>query len=114
MKNKPNKKELFKYKDDIDGAALFFNKSTRTIRRWLKSEGLYNPNLNYKPNKLSKDNVEKIRNEYNEGTNQVNLAKKYNVSQACIANIINFKTYKYNIKLSGEFKYNYSANFRFN
>lgn len=114
MKNKPDKKELLKYKNDIKGAALFYKKSERTIRRWLKNENLYNPNINYKPNKLSINDVEKIRNKYNEGINQVNLAKEYNVSQACIANIINFKTYKTNIKLGGEFGYNYSTNFRFN
>ena len=114
MKNKPNKKELFKYRNDIEGASLFYKKSERTIRRWLKSENLYNPNINYKPNKLSRDDALKIRNKYNQGINQVNLAKEYNVSQACIANIINFKTYKTNIKLGGEFGYNYSTNFRFN
>lgn len=114
MKNKPTKKELFKYKDDIKGASLFFKKSERTIRRWLKSKDLYNPNINYKPNKLSRKNVANIRLEYDEGISQVNLAKKYNVSQASIANVVNLKTYKQNIKLSGNFVYNYSTNFRFN
>lgn len=108
------REELIKFNGNIKEASLFFNKSERTIRRWLKKEGLYNPNKNYIPNKLSQEDANKIRNEYVNNINQNDLAIKYNVSQATIANIINNKIYKYNLKLSGSFDYKYSTNFIFN
>lgn len=110
-----NKKDkLIEFNGDIKQASLFFNKSERTIRRWLKRENLYNPDHNYCPNKLSQDDANKIRDEYNNEIKQIDLAKKYNVSQATIANIINNKIYKYNLQLTGGFDYKYSINLTFN
>lgn len=106
-----NKKDkLIEFNGNIKQASLFFNKSERTIRRWLKKESLYKPNQNYCPNKLSQSSANKIRDEYCNEAKQIDLAKKYNVSQATIANIVNNKIYKHNFQLTGNFNYKYSVN----
>lgn len=53
--------------------------------------GEKNPN-----NKLAEDDVKLIRDEYSKGwKSQRQLAKEFNVSQQCIGNIINRKTWKH-------------------
>ena len=110
MNKKIKKEDLIKFNGNVKEASLFFKKSERTIRRWLKKENLYNPQSKYNPKKLSQEDAKKIRNEYLEGVNQINLSKKYKVSQATIANVVNNKVYKYNFILSGFVEYKYSAN----
>lgn len=72
---------------------------------------IYDPKTNYNPNKLSIEQVIDIREKYNSGNNQQELADEYNVSQATIANVINYKTYKFDITLKGSANAVYSANF---
>lgn len=45
-------------------------------------------------NKMTREIVEKIRKEYNEGSKQIVLSKKYNISRTTVKNIITYKTWK--------------------
>lgn len=104
------KKELKKFKNNLKEASLFFNKSERTIRRWMKKYGLYNPNVKKQPNKLNYKKAEEIRNLYQIGKTQKEISKIYDVSQATIANIINKKTYNKFIVLKGSANVKFSSN----
>jgi len=111
MNKSPKKEELLQYANNIKEASIKFNVSERTIRRWLKLHNIYYPKSNYNPNKLTTEQVVEIREKYNAGHNQQKIANEFKVSQATIANIINYKTHKFNITLNGSFPAKYSANF---
>lgn len=102
---KPTKEELTAYKNKIKVAANKFKVTERTIRRWMSSYGLYNPNDG--PGKLDPKKAGKIRKLYRtKDYTQSKLADLFNVTQAAICKIINNKTYPgHGLSLSGQAQY---------
>ena len=101
---RPNKEELRKY--DIPTAAKKFEVSTRTIRRWLAQEGIYNPKPGYGPGKLDKNKAAEIRRLYFvENYTQIKLAKIHGVTQAMIGRIVNNLAYKVDLRVQGSADY---------
>lgn len=99
-KLKPHREDLAKYAKDIKGAALKWDVSERTVRRWLQSYDLYSPRKGYGPGKLDKNKVSKIR-ELIETHTQVEIAKMFGVSQATVGRVVNNITHSVNMKLKG-------------
>ena len=94
----PLKEELIPYIQDIVKGAKHFNKSTRTIRRWLAHYDLYCPERKYRPGKTTLEMVVKIRKLDREGLTQSKIAQIIGLSQAMVGRIINTNA---NLKLSG-------------
>lgn len=100
-KLKPNREELADYAENIKAGAVKFKVCERTIRRWLKSEGLYKPKKGYGPGKLDKEKVLKIRQLIKTYT-QVEIAKMFGVSQATVGRVVNNISHSTNIKIKGK------------
>lgn len=75
LTNMPSKEQLIPYVDCLAEAAIAFNKSTRTIRRWLDRYGLYDPQIKYKPGKVTKEIAAEIRRLDRENLTQTEIAK---------------------------------------
>jgi hypothetical protein len=77
------------------------NISERTLDRIICDFDL--KKKNYGPKGLCPDTVSEIRACYEAGSKQIDLAKKYNVTQSLISKIINNQNHKVktNIKISG-------------
>ncbi len=102
----PKKEELTPFAHDIKGGAIYFNKSERTIRRWLQKHKIYFPDVKYRPGKVSKEMAKEIR--AMEHLPQAEIGKKYNISQAMVGRIINQINHKPDLSLSGSWKVNIS------
>jgi len=99
---KPTKNELLPYIADLGSAAKRFNKSERTVRRWLKEYELWVPRENYGPGKL-KEHAKAIRALDATGKyTQMNLAEMFGVTQAAIGRVLNNIYYKTMIQITGE------------
>ena len=61
----------------LEEAAAYYGKSTRTIRRWLKKAGIYQPQEKYRPGKVDKQKAFQIRKLDKEGLTQKEIAEKY-------------------------------------
>lgn len=72
-----------------------FSVAERTIRRWQQKLGKYNPNLNYKPNKIDRQTALKIRElDRNGDYTQKKLAEIFGISQPMIGKIVNNLAYR--------------------
>jgi DeoR/GlpR family transcriptional regulator of sugar metabolism len=99
---KPTKKELLPYSSDLKKAAKRFNKSERTIRRWLKEAKIYSPKENFGPGKLNQEQAVKIRNLDATGEyTQMELADMFEVTQATIGRVLNNIYYKTMLHITG-------------
>ena len=96
------KEELEKFAGNIKAAAIEFNVSERTIRRWLKSVGLYQPQTKYNPGKINAQQIKEICYLYNAlDLTQQEIANKYKISQAMVGRIINAEN-KNSLSFKGE------------
>lgn len=108
----PSKEVLLPFVENLSAAAIEFNKSTRTIRRWLDHYEIYKPNKKYSPGKLDNKKASEIRRLEKDFT-QAELAEKFGVSQPLIGRVINGEIYRSSIisgetfTLKGEANYNY-------
>jgi hypothetical protein len=94
--------------NDYESAAKYFEVSTRTIRRWKQKEGTYQPKPGYGPNKLSKDQVKKIKS-LGDSYNQTQLAKMFGVTQAMIGRILNNVSHKSDFMITGSGIYSFHS-----
>lgn len=85
----------------LEEAAAYYGKSTRTIRRWLKKAGIYQPQEKYQPGKIDKQKALQIRRLEKEGLTQTEIAEKFNISQPMVGKIINNYAHKLNFSLGG-------------
>ncbi|RDJ35487.1 MAG: hypothetical protein DWQ19_11770 [Crenarchaeota archaeon] len=90
----PLKEELIPYKNDINGAAVAFGKSTRTIRRWLERYDLYCPKKEYRPGKTTREMIRKIKQLDLEGLTQSKISEIVGISQPMVGKIINRGLFK--------------------
>jgi transposase len=91
-KMKPSSKELIEFIDDHKKAADHFGVSEKTICRWMKVYGIYQPKMNY-GTKLSFEKAREIRKKYSDGAEIKNLAEEYHVTFSTISRIIHNITY---------------------
>jgi transposase len=103
LTNMPSKEELIPYIDRLAEAAISFNKSTRTIRRWLARYDLYQPQVKYKPGKVTKEIAAEIRRLDRENMTQTEIAKIIGISQPMVGRVINK-----GLKLSGNCLVNFN------
>jgi DNA-binding MarR family transcriptional regulator len=97
------KEELICYGKDYKSAANFYHVSERTIRRWMTSFGIYKPDHSYHPKKLNMEMANSIRQLYNtDKYTQIQLAKKFKVSQGTIGRIVNNFIYKNGLTIGGK------------
>ena len=102
------KEELICYKNNYKDAAIFYRVSERTIRRWMKTFGIYKPKEGYHPGKLDIMIARKIRELYNtDKYTQAALAKKFEVSQGTIGKIVNNVIYRADLLIGGTAEVNY-------
>lgn len=84
----PTLEELKPFLNDIANAAVHFNVSERTVRRWLHATGLTEKRSGWGP-KLKKSQVNEIHRLDSQGMKVVDIAKLMNVSHAAISKILN-------------------------
>lgn len=80
------------FANDIANAAVQFDVSERTVRRWLHSAGLTEKKTGWGP-KLNKSQVNEVHKLDREGFKIVEIAKMMNVSHVAISKIINGQTH---------------------
>ena len=91
---KPPKKDLLPFAANLKEAAKRFNKSERTVRRWLEEYELYCPRKNFRPGKL-REHTKEIRALDATGKyTQMELADMFDVTQAAIGRVLNNIYYK--------------------
>ena len=103
---KPTKTDLQPYQNELHAAAVQFRVSTRTIRRWMAEVGLYNPRSGFGPGKLSANKAAEIRYLYRtDQFTQVELAERFQVTQAMICRIVNNLAYPIDLMIAGAAEY---------
>ncbi len=85
----PPKEQLLPYVQNIKKGAEKFNKSARTIRRWLQYYDLYSPQEKYRPGKVTEEMAAKTRRLDRKGWTQMEIAKIIGISQPMVGRIIN-------------------------
>ena len=85
----PSQLQLIPFINDLLGGAEHFNKSTRTIRRWLKEQGIYQPKVKYRPGKVDEKKACEIRRLYKIGLTQSEIGSRFKLSQTTIGRIVN-------------------------
>jgi transposase len=88
----PPLEELKPFVSDIGNAAVHFNVSERTVRRWFHSAGLTEKKAGWGP-KLDKTQVNEVHRLDREGLKVVEIAKIMNVSHAAISKILSGRTH---------------------
>jgi transcriptional regulator with XRE-family HTH domain len=91
----PKLEELQPYVNNRKKAAEKFGVTEKTIIRWLKHYGFYQPRPNYGCNKLNIEKAIEIRQLHKEGKSIKELAELYGVTFSTISRIIHNITYKY-------------------
>lgn len=95
--------ELLPYVNNLIEASIKFNKSERTIRRWMKKYGIYFPKEQYRPGKIDKKKADEIRRlERSSELTQKEIGEIYGISQAMVGKIINNQAHITNLKIGGE------------
>ena len=92
---KPSSKDLLPFINNRKEAAEKFAVSEKTVSRWMKSYGIYNPKKNYGC-KLDIIKAREIRKKYEQGTEIKDLAEEYQVTFSAVSRIIRNITYSEN------------------
>ena len=102
----PSKEQLQPFIYDLEEGAIYFSKSTRTIRRWLQKAGIYQPKIKYNPGKVDKKKACEIRRLSKLGCTQAEIGKQLQLSQTTVGKIINNDA---NLALSGKAIVNFNG-----
>ena len=89
------KEQLEKYKSRTE-AAQALGVSERTVIRWQKRFGLYEPKANYGCNKITDQQADEIRRRREAGEKVKDLATEFGVTFVTISRIVNGRTHKRN------------------
>jgi AraC-like DNA-binding protein len=95
----PSQDQLMPFANDLQSGAKHFNKSTRTIRRWLKKREIYHPQIKYRPGKVDEKKACEIRRLNKIGLTQAEIGSCLKLSQTTVGRIINKDA---NLTLGGE------------
>lgn len=95
--------ELLPYIHNLIEASIKFNKSERTIRRWMQKHKIYYPKEQYRPGKIDKKKADEIRRlERSSELTQKEIGEIYGISQVMVGKIINNQSHVTNLKIGGE------------
>jgi hypothetical protein len=86
--------ELRPFTFDRVAAAEKFSVTEKTIIRWMKQYGLYEPLRNCGPNRLNMDKAREMRRLHKQGSSVSELSSRYHVTVTTVSRVINHITYR--------------------